>query len=550
MRPISSDSWLRGIRLAVAVLALAAGQSALAAPPAPGRVPEASIPAAAQAAAALDRNPATPRGAAYLFITLAREGEWAQASELLQEPASGWPEGAPRIRLARAFKMVLDERLWLDFSQIPGSEANAPVHPGRFRRGTIEAGETSMEVDLVRVGDEWLFAASTVSQIPPVARALGAWWVSALPPVMVNVRVAEIELWQWIGLALIGTTGILLGFGVSRVLRRTARIGPIGEIGIVAKTVVAIAAPAGLMLSLVAMRLSESFLGLSVPAKDNLSLGARAPTVRVVAWGVARWLRVLTATIEAQLAARGIEDAGAMVRVGRVVATALVYLLGISASLQIFGLDLSAVIAGLGIGTAAIALASQQTLGNLFGGASVIADRVLRPGDVCSLNGTIATVERIGIRSTQLRTLDRTLLVVANGDLAQSRVEKLSARDGFRMSATLGLRYETTPQAMRTVLAALRHRLESDPMVVRESILVHFMAYGASSLDVDVKATIRTVDALQYREAVERINLDFMDIVAANGSGFAFPSQTVYLARDSAPAAPPVDSGGDLRARR
>ena len=89
MRPISSDSWLRGIRLAVAVLALAAGQSALAAPPAPGRVPEASIPAAAQAAAALDRNPATPRGAAYLFITLAREGEWAQASELLQEPTSG-----------------------------------------------------------------------------------------------------------------------------------------------------------------------------------------------------------------------------------------------------------------------------------------------------------------------------------------------------------------------------------------------------------------------------------------------------------------------------
>lgn len=87
-------------------------------------------------------------------------------------------------------------------------------------------------------------------------------------------------------------------------------------------------------------------------------------------------------------------------------------------------------------------------------------------------------------------------------------------------------------------------------MVVRESILVHFMAYGASSLDVDVKATIRTVDALQYREAVERINLDFMDIVAANGSGFAFPSQTVYLARDSAPAEPPVDSGGDLRARR
>jgi MscS family membrane protein len=528
--------------MAVLVVGTSASPASAQAPAAPAAAATAPA-AAASAPAVLDRTPATPRGAAHLFITLARDGEWSQASALLQEPTTGWPDAAPRVRLARALKMVLDERLWLDFAQIPGSEANAPVHPGRFRLGTIEAGESSMEVDLVRVGDEWLFAASTVTQIPPVARALGAWWVSALPPVMVNVRVAEIELWQWIGLVLIGASGILLGFGVSRILRRTARIGPIGEIGIVAKTVVAIAAPAGLILSLLAMRLSESFLGLSVPAKDNLSLGSRALTVLVVAWGVARWLRVLTAAIESQLAARGIEDASAMVKVGRLVATALVYLLGVSAALQIFGLDLSAVIAGLGIGTAAIALASQQTLGNLFGGASVIADRVLRPGDVCSLNGTTATVERIGIRSTQLRTLDRTLLVVANGDLAQSRVEKLSARDGFRMSSTLGLRYETTPQAMRAVLAALRHRLETDSMVVPESILIHFMAYGASSLDVDVKAVIRTVDFLQYREAVERINLDFMEIVAANGSGFAFPSQTVYLARDSAPQPPSARLG-------
>jgi MscS family membrane protein len=385
------------------------------------------------------------------------------------------------------------------------------------------------------VGDEWLFAASTVTQIPPIARALGAWWVSALPPMMVNVRVAEIELWQWIGLVLIGASGVLLGLGVSRILRRTARIGPIGEIGIVAKTVVAIAAPAGLILSLLAMRLSESFLGLSVPAKDNLSLGSRALTVLVVAWGVARWLRVLTAAIESQLAARGIEDASAMVKVGRLVATALVYLLGVSAALQIFGLDLSAVIAGLGIGTAAIALASQQTLGNLFGGASVLADRALTPGDTVNLGGTIATVERIGIRSTQLRTLDRTLLIVANGDLAQSRIEKMSARDGFRLNATLGLRYETTAAQMRAIVADIRSLLENDAMVDRESVRVHFLLFNNSSLDIDIKGLIKTEDAAEYRATLERFNLSFMEIVARHGSGFAFPSQTVYLSRDSAP---------------
>ncbi|MFM1935493.1 MAG: hypothetical protein RI990_452, partial [Planctomycetota bacterium] len=164
MRPISITPWFLGARIAVAVLVVATSASLVSAqtPSAPAATGTAPAPAGAASAPAVpDRTPATPRGAAYLFITLAREGEWSQASELLQEPTVGWPEAAPRVRLARAFKMVLDERLWLDFAQIPGSEANAPVHPGRFRLGTIEAGESSMEVDLVRVGDEWLFAAST-----------------------------------------------------------------------------------------------------------------------------------------------------------------------------------------------------------------------------------------------------------------------------------------------------------------------------------------------------------------------------------------------------
>ena len=117
-------------------------------------------------------------------------------------------------------------------------------------------------------------------------------------------------------------------------------------------------------------------------------------------WMAVRWLRVMAVAVEQQMARRGIADGAAIVRIGRGVATAVVWMLGAAAALQIFGLDLSAVIAGLGIGTAAIALASQQTLSNLFGGASVIADQVLNVGDTCKFDGTIATVERIDVRST------------------------------------------------------------------------------------------------------------------------------------------------------
>jgi hypothetical protein len=101
----------------------------------------------------------------------------------------------------------------------------------------------------------------------------------------------------------------------------------------------------------------------------------------------------MSAILEQQLVERGVAEAVGIVRIARMVAGILIYLIGVSAALQIFGLDLSAVIAGLGIGTAALALASQQTLGNLFGGASVLADRALTPGDTVNLGGTIATVD-------------------------------------------------------------------------------------------------------------------------------------------------------------
>jgi MscS family membrane protein len=212
---------------------------------------------------------------------------------------------------------------------------------------------------------------------------------------------------------------------------------------------------------------------------------------------------------------------------------AVIWLLGMAAALQIFGLDLSTVIAGLGIGTAAIALASQQTLANLFGGASVVADQVLNVGDTCMIDGKIATVERIGVRSTQLRTADRTVLVVANGDLAQARIEKLSARDGFRHVVSLGLRYETSPDTVLAIVADLERRVREEPLVDPKSAMAHFTGFGESSLNVEVRAMFRTLDMPTYRAAVQRLNVDFMRIVARHGSGFAFPSRTVYMAQDA-----------------
>lgn len=484
-----------------------------------------------------ERNQETPRNAAFDFVMLAREGNWKAASSLLEPPPEGWPEGESPERIARALKTILDTRLWVDFDTVSDERTgqDAVDAEGRVSLGEVATDDSSIEINLVRKKDEWYFAPETVAAVPAISRGIGSWWTTSLPAFFSDVRLAEIELWQWIGLALIAVIGVLAGMFVSRTLRTGADSGALRGLGIVAPTVGAIATPVGFLLSFIAMRLAEGWLALSIPARENLSLGLRAATIFVIAWAVVRWIRAMSVILEKQLEARGIAEAVGIVRIGRVIAAALVYLLGASAALQLFGLDLSAVIAGLGIGTAALALASQQTLGNLFGGASVLADRVLKPGDTVNIGGTIGTVERIGIRSTQVRTLDRTLLVVANSDLAQSRVEKMSERDAFRLSAVLGLRYETTAAQMRGIVGDIRALLENDAMVDAASVRVHFLVFNNSSLDIDIKALIQTDDAAKYRETLERFNLAFMEIIARHGSGFAFPSQTVYLARDSAP---------------
>jgi MscS family membrane protein len=484
-----------------------------------------------------ERNQETPRNAVYDFLMLAREGNWKAASTHLEAPAGGWHEGESPERIARALKTILDTRLWIDLDVVPDERTGEGDLDagGRVSLGEVATEDAAVEINLLRTKDEWYFAPETVAAVPAVARGIGSWRTTALPSFFSDVRLAEIELWQWIGLALIAIVGVLAGMFVSRTLRSGADSGALRSLGIVAPTVGALATPVGFLLSFIAMRLAEGWLALSIPARENLSLGLRAATVFVIAWAVVRWVRAMSVILEKKLEARGVAEAVGIVRIGRVIAAALVYLLGASAALQIFGLDLSVVIAGLGIGTAALALASQQTLGNLFGGASVLADRVLKPGDTVNIGGTIGTVERIGIRSTQVRTLDRTLLGVANGDLAQSRVEKMSERDTFRPSAVLGLRYETTASQMRAIVGDIRTLLENDAMVDAASVRVHFLVFNSSSLDIDIKALIQTDDAAKYRETLERFNLSFMEIIARHGSGLAFPSQTVYLARDSAP---------------
>jgi MscS family membrane protein len=168
---------------------------------------------------------------------------------------------------------------------------------------------------------------------------------------------------------------------------------------------------------------------------------------------------------------------------------------------------------------------------------SIGVDQPLREGDFVRVAGFLGTVEAIGLRSTRIRTLDRTLVTIPNGQLADQHVESFAARDRILLSCTLGLVYETSAAQMRAILERLERLLRAHPKVWPDVVVVRFQGFGASSLDVGLMAWFQTSDWNEFRDIRQEIFLDVMAVIDAEGSAFAFPTQTIHVAAPS-PAGP------------
>ena len=197
------------------------------------------------------------------------------------------------------------------------------------------------------------------------------------------------------------------------------------------------------------------------------------------------------------------------------------------------GISLIPIVAGLGIGGLALALAGKTTVENVIGGLVLFVDRPVRVGDFCGYGDQIGTVESIGLRSTRIRGIDRKVTTVPNADFAQMKLVNFAQRDRILLSTIFGLRYETTSEQLRFVLAKLREMLLAHPKLLDDPARVRFVKYGDYSLDLEIFVYVDTSDWNEFLGIQEDVLLRIKDIVEGAGTGFAFPSQTAYLSRDS-----------------
>jgi MscS family membrane protein len=204
----------------------------------------------------------------------------------------------------------------------------------------------------------------------------------------------------------------------------------------------------------------------------------------------------------------------------------------VAIGVQNLGVPVVGLVAGLGVGGLAVALAIRPTLENLIGGAILYMDRPVRVGDFCNFGAYQGTVESIGVRSTQIRTLDRTLITIPNATFVDMEIINWAKCDRMLISSLIGLRYETETDQLRYVLAKLREMFHAHPMIDRDTVRVRFSGHGASSLDIRIRVYALTRDWNEFYAIKEDVFLRVNEIVAESGSGFAFPSQTLYMGRD------------------
>lgn len=206
---------------------------------------------------------------------------------------------------------------------------------------------------------------------------------------------------------------------------------------------------------------------------------------------------------------------------------AIILIFGVLLVAQQLGADVKAFLAGLGIGGLAFALAAQDTLGNVFGSVVVAVDQPFRVGEYVQIGPHMGTVEDIGLRSTKLRTPQRTLIAIPNRTVANEAINNFGRMTQRRIEQTIGVTYGSKPEQIEAVLEDIRALLKNDAAVHQDFIAVNFLNFGAFSLDIQIIYFAAETDLRKSFALRERINLALMRLVLARGLSFAFPTQTV-----------------------
>jgi MscS family membrane protein len=484
----------------------------------------------------LGRN--TPKGTFYGFLQAAQAGDYSLAAQYLQlSAARRQTEGDD---LAMRLNYVMN-RAFTSPPQPSAQPEGAPqedVPLDRQKLGAISAGDVEVEFELVRVSDPsagkiWLVSSDTLAKIPELYDQVEARQVETkLPAWIVKHQIAGMPLWQWFALLLLIPIATAAGWILLFILQLPLRWWSASHAQPPAVNWTSVSGPAWLLAATLIHRVLADYLGMPLLQRHYYIQVTEAAVVIGANWILWRLIRWFLRRVRNRALGHGHGGTASLILLGERIIKAIVFVMAAFSILGILGFNLSTALAGLGIGGIAIGFGAQQTIANLFGGVSVLGDEVIRVGDVCKFGDRTGTVEDIGLRSTRVRTEERTLLAIPNGTVATINVENLSRRDKLLFKTALGFHLDTSSDNLGVALSEIRRVLTSNPNVEASTVRVSLIELGSSAINVELVCYILTRDFNRFAEVREELLLKIMRFVEDSGASLAKPSQTLYLSQD------------------
>ncbi len=479
----------------------------------------------------LDRG--TPRTAVAAYISAVKANDFEKAAEFLD--LRKLPRGYSLVDgpdLARQLKVILDRALWVDLdilSTDPKGHSDDNLPPYRDFVGQIDIDDRQLEILLQRVPRDdgiyiWKFSTATVRDIPQLYEEygygeLGEKLYRSLP----EFSFLTLQSWQWVILLMfvVGLYGIvfvpsyLLGWLFRRKGTGLAQLWALFFTG-----------PARWLAILI---IGSAWIDIIHPSLETRAL-FRAATLQtiVVAWLFVRFVDIMLGYWKNKLISDNREHAIVLLRPA---ATAIKIIIVMTASLiwlDNIGYKVSTLLAGLGIGGLAVALAAQKSIENLIGAATLYMAAPVHVGDFCRFGDKLGTVEEIGLRSTRLRTLERTVVSVPNADFAAMQLENFADREKIRFSPKLHLRYGTKPEQIRQIITEVEKLLKEHPQVGETPTTARFVGIGTYSLDINILAFVMTTDYQEYLQITEQLNIGILETVETAGAELATPAQGLF----------------------
>ncbi|HVW29857.1 MAG TPA: mechanosensitive ion channel family protein [Polyangiaceae bacterium] len=463
--------------------------------------------------------PDSPRASMAQFLELTRASDFAGAAKYLDLPKQLESDGP---ELARRLIAVLDRYDWIDLDRISPKSTGAlddGLPPNYESLGTVPgSAATPQPVRLVKQGGtpgKWVFTRTTVQRIDAWYENLpDRWFLEHLPAALLRAGPRGMLWWQWIALPAMLLVSILVGvfagWATRKILHPIVKRTPTEWDDALLER---LGGPIALALGLAFAWIAVPELALYEPAQVLVTQVLRGGALFDFFWALARIMdvgaRVMIDASWARQRRGSLALIKLLARVGKVVVVAF----AVIAFLSELGFPVTSVLAGLGVGGLAIALAAQKTVENLFGAFSIGADQPFREGDFIKVDDVSGTVETIGLRSTRIRTLDRTIITMPNGKLADSRVESISARDRIRFVGSIGLVRNTSTAATKYILAGAERVMKEHAKVWPDGIVARLAEIKDVSLTIELTCWFQTADFGEFQSIRHEVLLAVLKMI-------------------------------------